>query len=648
MKSQTRLLPRFSAALLLAALATALLAPAVLARARAVVWRQFDVDMTVQTDGSLSVTETQVIEFQDGPFHVGFASIPLEGSDGVTLVAVGDETRDYQPASGGETPYTYTTFFEDGYLNVEWYFPETFDETRTFHLTYNILGAVRQYDEASGDKIRVMPVGTDFEFPILSSTITVHLPPGADLLDDPDSIGAPMEWQTGLDNRSVTFRSTRSIEPGEGVGLQLVFRHGAISAPKPAWQQEFDQQESYDTTVRPWIDLGLWAVALALAVAAPAVLYLIWYTTGRDPAAALAPAFVTEPPSDLPPGLAGVVIDERADMRDITATLIDLARRGLVTLEEEQVPGAFATTAKRWVLKSTGANADMLPYERMLLNAVLGGAAQATLDKLPARFFAALPAIEKAMYDETVRRGLFRSNPEEARGFYRTLGVILIILGVVGGCGLSLVLSEITFSMICPILPVIGFGLGLAILSNAMPARTRKGAEEAARWRAFQTYLGNMQKYKDVAGAVDQFERYLPYAIAFGLERRWVNAFAQAPATVFVPIPGWYRPIGRPLASYPGSAGQTPGGAGVPGLPGGQVPGLNQIGEGLTGGLNSIGDSFVNALNAAGRSLSTPPAPTYTYSGGGSRGFSGGRSTFRSGGGFRSGGFSGGGRRGFR
>jgi uncharacterized membrane protein YgcG len=167
-----------------------------------------------------------------------------------------------------------------------------------------------------------------------------------------------------------------------------------------------------------------------------------------------------------------------------------------------------------------------------------------------------------------------------------------------------------------------------------MPRKTRQGAEEAAKWKAFQKYLSNIQKYKDVKEATDQFEKYLPYAIAFGLERRWINAFAAEPT---VPPPIWYRPIhyGRPI----GMGAPISGGVAAP-----QMPNLNQMGDGMVGGLNQIGDGMINALNTAGRSFATPPAPK--YSGGGSSGsFRGGG--FR-GGGFSGGGFSGGGRGGFR
>lgn len=73
-------------------------------------------------------------------------------------------------------------------------------------------------------------------------------------------------------------------------------------------------------------------------------------------------------------------------------------------------------------------------------------------------------------------------------------------------------------------------GAAFLIVSRAMPVRTRKGAEARMWLVAFRRYLAHIEKYTSVQSAADQFNRYLPYAIAFGMERSWVNKFAAANA----------------------------------------------------------------------------------------------------------------------
>ncbi len=621
---------------LLASLAAPLAASA---QTKTVNWKRYDVDITVQTNGDLRVIETQEIEFVGGPFRSGFAVIPLARSDGIDNITLSEPGRAYANASGGD--FTYTVSQDSSNVDIDWNFPPLADETRTFELAYTVHGAIRQYD--SGDKIQFLAITRELEFPIIQSTVTVHLPPGGALIADPQSSGAEMFWETSLDSLSVKYVSTSGIRAYEGVEIGLVFQHGAIQAAPPSWQAGYDRQAAFDENVKPLLQLGIAALVIALLLAVPGGLYLIWFLLGRDPAAGLVPEFISEPPSKLAPGLAGTLIDERADLRDLTATLIDFARRGLVTLEAHESAGAFGATSRSFLLKKNGEPDKLTPYEKMLYDAVFGGLAERDLGKLPDNFYSRLSSIESAMYTQAVSEGLFKSHPEQVRTNYQVIGAVLLVMSVAASCVTAVAIpGDISFSVACLFLPAMLFGIGLMALSRAMPAKTRKGAEEAAKWQAFQKYLGNIQKYKDIAGATDQFEKYLPYAVAFGLERRWVNAFAQAP-NVVVPAPIWYRPIlagGLPL-------GRGPLVGGAPAAPGGQMPGLNQMGDGMVGGLNSMGEGLINALNTAGRSFSTSPATTtYRYSGGGSRGFSGG--SFRSGGGFRGGGFSGGGSRGFR
>ena len=55
--------------------------------------------------------------------------------------------------------------------------------------------------------------------------------------------------------------------------------------------------------------------------------------------------------------------------------------------------------------------------------------------------------------------------------------------------------------------------------------------------RQFKTYLKNIKQYADIEQSGDIFDKYLAYAIAFGLERSFINTFSQSPTT---PIPPWY------------------------------------------------------------------------------------------------------------
>ena len=94
------------------------------------------------------------------------------------------------------------------------------------------------------------------------------------------------------------------------------------------------EQDAFKQQWGPVFDLGFLSLAGLLAIGGPVLLYLWWYRKGRDAPVGLIADYLPEPPSDLPAGMVGTLIDERADLQDVIATLLDLAKRGVLEIEE--------------------------------------------------------------------------------------------------------------------------------------------------------------------------------------------------------------------------------------------------------------------------------------------------------------------------
>src|SRR5699024_3411924 len=96
------------------------------------------------------------------------------------------------------------------------------------------------------------------------------------------------------------------------------------------------------------------------------------------------------------------------------------------------------------------------------------------------------------------------------------------------------------------ILPIIA-AIVLMIVGNkvatAMPRKTLKGAEAAAKWKAFKRYLEDIENRRNISESQEIFERYLPYATAFGLEASWISKFERAGT----PMPQWFGGAGPVL-----------------------------------------------------------------------------------------------------
>jgi uncharacterized membrane protein len=80
---------------------------------------------------------------------------------------------------------------------------------------------------------------------------------------------------------------------------------------------------------------------------------------------------------------------------------------------------------------------------------------------------------------------------------------------------------------------------GLVVAAN-LSTLTAAGAEQADRWKAFKAYLQSVARGTEPAIRPDFFERYLPYAAAFGLGTRWGKFFQKLGG---VPLPAWFHGV---------------------------------------------------------------------------------------------------------
>lgn len=612
---------------LIAALALSAASPAE-AQSKTLIWEHYDVTLSIQSNGDLYVLERQQIRFTSGSFTFGFRDIPLAKTDGITDVSVSEPGVGAYSEDRNEQPYTFKTSREGGSLVINWYFPRTENEVRTYDLSYVVHGALRIHD--SGDKLQWFPFPTDRAFGIQEASATVQLPPGASF-QIIDSAGVAANWGQSPDGTSVTYLASGPMSTSDYMEIGVEFTHGAVPDQSPSWQAAQDNQENYQLNVRPFVDLGLGLLAGVVGLGGPALIYFLWYTRGRDPKVGPIPEYIEEPPDDLPPGVLGTLLDEKADMRDVVATIIDLARKGVLSIEETDRQGFLGLGSPDFVFKRVDDGAQ--PYssvERQVITGIFrGGRSEIELSDLRNRFYKQLPRIQKALYGEMVSRKFFRSNPDTTRKVWRGIGLAVIFGGVFLGGFAAAALSSFTSLMPCLIGALVLVGIAMLIAGGAMPAKTVKGSEAAARWNAFKRYLSSIEQMADMEKVGELFERYLPYAIAFGIKETWINKFKAVPGT---PVPGWYYPY----YGSPAVGGGSRKGGGLASPAAGGPGGLQGMSDNLSGGLQSMSDGLTRMLNSTGRVLQSAPSSSGSSGGGGfsGGGFSGGGGGGGGGGGF--------------
>ncbi len=583
-------------------------------------------ELRVEDDGDIQIDETWLVTFTSGTFRFAFHSVGTSRLGSVSDVAVLIDGR--QVPLGQGQPGSYETYREGGNFFIKWYFPEPVGpSTHTYEIGYRIAGGLRIYDD--GDQIWWEVIrGENRDFPIRSSQIVVRLPQGVDEVQNVASYFHPAE-SVVVDPVTVVFNAT-DIPPGRPLEVRVQFPHGIVQAEPPPWQAADDEGRRIQAVGRPVATAAALCLGLLIPVLGLLGIYLLWYTRGRDQPTRLPVSYLSEPPTDLRPGLVGTLVDEFSDMKDTVATIVDLARRGVIRMTEIEKPGFLGIGGTRdFEFERASEPDDLLPYERRILKKMFGTKDRRKLSKLKNNFYKEIPKIQKAMYKEIVGRKLFPRSPNRTRQIYYGLAIGGLVLAGIFFLVLTAILEPFTE---LAFLPAIGIGLvsvALLVAARFMPRKTPVGAEEAAKWRAFRSYLEEIRDHVDLKQAQDLFDRYLPYAIALGLKESWIAEFVRADA----PAPPWYRPgpdygwgPGGFFGAGPGGA-EGGGGRGSPGRasrPGGGTPSLQRASDGMARSLQSMSDGLTSLLNSTGQTLGSSPSGSSGggWSGGG--GFGGG------------------------
>ncbi len=275
------------------------------------------------------------------------------------------------------------------------------------------------------------------------------------------------------------------------------------------------------------------------------------------------------PPPGVQPGMVGTIIDESADTIDVSATVMDLAIRGFLRIEETQSGTVFSRTDWKLTRLPTPAGEALHRYESTILEGVFDSGDEILLSELKYKFATTLKLAVSQMYDEVVERGWFRKSPQRARAGWEALGFLLIGAGVV--CGFFLGAATIGidrtggFGIGLPSGFVLGIGLVVAgiifrVLGRRMAAKTAEGSAVYAQSLGFREYLVTAEAGQirfEEASAI--FSRYLPYAIVFGVADRWAGTFqkvAEAAQAAGQPLlmPAWYIYNGAMFPNFTGIA----------------------------------------------------------------------------------------------
>ncbi|WP_240973081.1 DUF2207 domain-containing protein [Nonomuraea composti] len=312
------------------------------------------------------------------------------------------------------------------------------------------------------------------------------------------------------------------IAPDQALTVIVGYPKGSTSG-KPILDKRFSLSAAFTLDT---VTGGALAGLLVLLLGGVGLLY---WTRGRDARVAGHESGKVDPvqnghfspPDGVRPGQIGTLVDEQADVIDVTATIVDLAVRGYLRIDEQPRQTYDAPDWMLVRLPNAPVNA-LLPYELALYQAIFDGRDAVLLSQLSGSFAAHLGKVRDALYADVVRQGWFARRPDTERTRWTTIGIVLVGVGLLATVGLA---WFTTYGLLG--LAVVIAGGALAAGGQYMPAKTAKGSAALAHTMGFRQYLfsGELGDVPE-QHRVELFSRYLPYAVIFDGVEHWSRVVA--------------------------------------------------------------------------------------------------------------------------
>ncbi len=462
--------------------------------------QSMDVSVNLAKDQTATITERIEYHFPTGQSKHGiYRDIPEEyrrnGSNynvryHVTKVTRNDVAEPYQLMDMGNN------------LRIKIGRGDVFvTDTQIYEITYQTQRVVNSF--ADHRELYWNVTGNEWNIPILRARVTVHGPEGA-------TKSTCYVGPYGSSDQSCTHTITDGIlkasaqnplDAQEGLTI-------AVSYPREAFTS-------------PPLLLGVrWFIQDNPIVLLPLLTFLImgvlWRITGKDPKGKNTIIPFYEEPRHLPPGLLSALHHQGFGWPAVTATILDLARRGYLRI-------VWQGNDHYYFLKLKSPDKSLHSFEETILKGIFPYPNQDTMQprQLQGTFPKVITQASRQGFEELKSYGFLNGNPESIRGHWLAFVGIFALVTIIGGA--------IGFG-------ILGFFVGavssfIALLfAWQMPKTTKEGSIASQEVKGFQWYLRVSEKdrlaFHDAPlKKPEDFSRYLPAAVALGVARDWAHQF---------------------------------------------------------------------------------------------------------------------------
>ena len=508
----------------------------------------FDVAITIQSDTTMTVRETLQVDFNSQQHHGIFRDIPVLYEWDQRHNRVYDLDVDSVTDVSGRS-WSYKVLDNGVYKEIKIGDPnQTLSGRQSYVIAYTVKGALNGF--ADHDELYWNVTGNQWAVPIKEASTTVTTPAGG-LIWTHCFQGETGSRETCRESSTAgqgEFVATRVLDAGQQLTVVVGMKKGVAGDVAPILRAK-------PRTFLEYFSVEPLTVGSALLLLLLGVVWLgrmVWrrgrdmeyataYYSTKDPTERVRPMFRPEaivpeyrPPDNLRPAQLGLIVDEVADTKDLTATIVDMAVRGYLVIK------GVKDNKHDWELvPAKDDTRDLLPYEEKILHGLFDGSKSGTrLSTLKGTFSGTLHAAERLLYGDSVRLKWFTTDPQSTRVRWALLGALVVAVGV----GITWALGALAGWGLLGI-AVILIGGAMIVVNRWMPRRTGLGTDLFRKTLGFRLYMTRAEKERQAfAEKAEIFTQYLPYAIVFGCVHRWAKAFEGIDTSVAVST--WYQGAG--------------------------------------------------------------------------------------------------------
>lgn len=457
----------------------------------------YRVDMVVATDGSATITEKIEYDFGSNDKHGLYRYIPYSAKlpngryynydFSLTSIERDGFQEKYSESSASRSRSGQNWALKIGDSK------KTLSGLHTYTIAYRVDRVVQRDD--AGDYINWDMIGTEWEVPIRQAKVTITLP--GDIAAQPGARcylgeqGSTRTCDVATLPQGVTS-TISNLKPYEGVTLNLLAASNSFTnfleesdTPKTPPANAADIRDAL-------IGIGLGGL-IFISIVTIAIIGIRNSIITHKRRSQQTVVAEYEPPDGLNPAQLGLLNDNVAAMREITATLIDLAVRGYIRINRTQTGTIFKSFTYTFDLLKSLDDKRLQTHERDLLTTLFAGQQSVALrDVKQSEMTKTIQSITKRLTEELQAKGYFA---QKQRWFVHPDNV------------------------------------------------TAEGYKEWAKVEGFKLFLSVTEKDRlAFSDAPDknpkQFNALLPYAIALGVEQQWAKQFASMDISSEA---GWYH-----------------------------------------------------------------------------------------------------------